>query len=96
MTDEIVGIDLGTTNSELALYRDGRPEILADEQGRKILPSVVGLTEAGKSWWARRPATSGCCIQIVPCARSSGTWAIPRRCAWRERTTRRRRSQRSS
>jgi molecular chaperone DnaK len=48
MTDEIVGIDLGTTNSEVALYRDGRPEILADEQGRKILPSVVGLTEAGE------------------------------------------------
>jgi molecular chaperone DnaK len=48
MTDEIVGIDLGTTNSEIALYRDGRPEILADEQGRKILPSVVGLTETGE------------------------------------------------
>ena len=48
MTDEIVGIDLGTTNSEIALYRDGGPEILADEQGRKILPSVVGLTEAGE------------------------------------------------
>jgi molecular chaperone DnaK len=48
MTDEIVGIDLGTTNSEIAVYRDGRPEILADEQGRKILPSVVGITEAGE------------------------------------------------
>ncbi len=48
MTDEIVGIDLGTTNSEIALYRDGRPEILTDEQGRKILPSVVGITEAGE------------------------------------------------
>jgi molecular chaperone DnaK len=48
MTDEIVGIDLGTTNSEIALYREGRPEILADEQGRKILPSVVGVTEAGE------------------------------------------------
>jgi molecular chaperone DnaK len=48
MTDEIVGIDLGTTNSEIALYRDGRPEVLADEQGRKILPSVVGVTEAGQ------------------------------------------------
>ena len=48
MADEIVGIDLGTTNSEIAVYRDGRPEILADEQGRKILPSVVGLTEAGE------------------------------------------------
>jgi molecular chaperone DnaK len=48
MTEEIVGIDLGTTNSEIALYRNGRPEILADEQGRKILPSVVGLTEVGE------------------------------------------------
>src|SRR5277367_4071079 len=48
MSDDIVGIDLGTTNSEIALYRDGRPEVLADEQGRKILPSVVGLTEAGE------------------------------------------------
>ena len=48
MTEDIVGIDLGTTNSEIALYRDGRPEVLADEQGRKILPSVVGLTETGE------------------------------------------------
>ena len=43
----IVGIDLGTTNSEIALYRDGRPEVLADERGRIILPSVVALSEGG-------------------------------------------------
>ena len=48
MTDEIVGIDLGTTNSEITLYHDGRPEVLADEQGRVILPSVVGLSETGQ------------------------------------------------
>ena len=48
MMDEIVGIDLGTTNSEIALYRDGQPEVLSDEQGRLILPSVVGLSEAGE------------------------------------------------
>jgi len=47
MTDEIVGIDLGTTNSEIAIYRDGRPEVLGDGQGRIILPSVVGLSETG-------------------------------------------------
>jgi molecular chaperone DnaK len=47
MIDEIVGIDLGTTNSEIALYREGRPEILGDEQDRLILPSVVGLSEGG-------------------------------------------------
>ena len=48
MTDEILGIDLGTTNSEIAIYRDDRPEVLRDDQGRIILPSVVGLTETGE------------------------------------------------
>jgi molecular chaperone DnaK (HSP70) len=48
MTDLIVGIDLGTTNSEIALYRDGRPHVLGDELGRIILPSVVGVTEIGE------------------------------------------------
>src|SRR4051794_15616966 len=48
MTDDIVGIDLGTTNSEIAIYRAGRPDVLADEQGRIILPSVVGLSETGE------------------------------------------------
>ena len=47
MTDEIVGIDLGTTNSEIAVYRNGRPEVLADERDRIILPSVVALSETG-------------------------------------------------
>ena len=47
MSDEIVGIDLGTTNSEIAVYRDGQPQVLVDELGRKILPSVVGVGEAG-------------------------------------------------
>ena len=48
MTDPIVGIDLGTTNSEIAVYREGRPLVLADDRGRVILPSVVGLSETGE------------------------------------------------
>jgi molecular chaperone DnaK (HSP70) len=48
MTEDIVGIDLGTTNSEIAIYQGGRPVVLADQQGRMILPSVVGVTEAGE------------------------------------------------
>ena len=46
MTDIIIGIDLGTTNSEVAVVRDGRPEILAID-GAKLLPSVVGLGDDG-------------------------------------------------
>ena len=47
MSEIIVGIDLGTTNSEIAVYRAGRPQVLADDAGRLILPSVVGLDDAG-------------------------------------------------
>src|SRR3954447_10358198 len=48
MSDTIVGIDLGTTNSEIALLRDGKPVVLTDESGDPILPSFVGLSETGK------------------------------------------------
>ncbi len=38
---KIVGIDLGTTNSLVAVMDLTRPEILTDSEGRKIVPSVV-------------------------------------------------------
>ena len=47
MSDIIVGIDLGTTNSEIAWVHDGRPEVIAYE-GEVIMPSVVGFTPEGK------------------------------------------------
>jgi molecular chaperone DnaK len=43
----IIGIDLGTTNSEVAIVRDGQPVVL-DEDGDPILPSVVGLDQQGR------------------------------------------------
>ena len=36
-----IGIDLGTSNSLVAVCRSGAPDALPDEQGRKLLPSVV-------------------------------------------------------
>src|SRR6201987_5874624 len=47
MSETVVGIDLGTTNSEIAVYRDGRPEVQADGSARLILPSVRGLDQDG-------------------------------------------------
>src|SRR5262249_24924934 len=47
MADVIVGIDLGTTNSEVAIVRDGQPYVLAQD-GDPILPSFVGLSEDGR------------------------------------------------
>src|SRR5215469_12873685 len=45
--ETIIGIDLGTTNSEVAVIRDGGPVILDDGEGEPILPSVVGLDPQG-------------------------------------------------
>ena len=42
-----VGIDLGTTNSLVAAVRSGAAEVLADEQGRVILPSAVRYAADG-------------------------------------------------
>ena len=46
-TGPIVGIDLGTTNSVVAAVVDGHVEVLL-EDGESLLPSVVGIDQAGK------------------------------------------------
>jgi molecular chaperone HscA len=42
-----VGIDLGTTNSVVAIAREGRPAALHDETGRAMVPSVVAYPSTG-------------------------------------------------
>src|SRR5882724_3123512 len=44
----VVGIDLGTTNSLVATIRHGLPEVLADEGGRPLLPSIVRYRADGQ------------------------------------------------
>lgn len=44
----IVGIDLGTTNSEVAIIREGRPIVISDAAGERIVPSFVGLSPTGE------------------------------------------------
>jgi molecular chaperone HscA len=43
----VVGIDLGTTNSLVAVVRDGEPGCLRDENGAVLLPSVVSYRRSG-------------------------------------------------
>ena len=75
MADVIVGIDLGTTNSEVAIVRDGQPHVF--DGGRRPDParrSSACPKTAGCSS-ARRPATSGCWPPSAPSSRSSARWA---------------------
>lgn len=48
MNSDIVGIDLGTTNSLVTIWRNGSYEIIPDIEGRKSIPSIVGFTKAKK------------------------------------------------
>ncbi|ODH01986.1 heat-shock protein Hsp70 [Nostoc sp. KVJ20] len=43
-----VGIDLGTTNSEVAIVENGQVRVLPGEDGDLILPSCVGFSDTGK------------------------------------------------
>lgn len=46
--DEVaVGIDLGTTNSVVAISKDGRPEVLRDAKARALIPSVAAYSSDG-------------------------------------------------
>jgi molecular chaperone DnaK len=47
-TPAILGIDFGTTNSEVAVFRSGAPEVLANRDGQKVIPSVVFIDEDGR------------------------------------------------
>ena len=51
-----VGIDLGTTNSVVAVARGGRVEVLRDQQGRALLPSVVAYGDTVEVGHAARAA----------------------------------------
>ena len=48
MADRIIGIDLGTTNSVVAVMEGGEPRIIVNPDGHRLTPSVVAFTEGGE------------------------------------------------
>jgi len=70
MNDTIVGIDLGTTNSAIGVVDSGFPILLADEEGKRIMPSAVwlgegGMVEIGRKALRRRSLDGGRVITSV-------------------------------
>ncbi len=52
---KVIGIDLGTTNSCVAIMEGGKPRVIENSEGDRTTPSVVALTKDGE-WLVGQPA----------------------------------------
>jgi molecular chaperone DnaK len=76
MKEKIIGIDLGTTNSCVAVLEGGKPEIINNAEGERVTPSVVAFTADGERLvgrLARRQAITNPKNTIASIKRKMGT-----------------------
>jgi molecular chaperone DnaK len=48
MAEKVIGIDLGTTNSVVAIMEGGEPRVIVNAEGHRLTPSVVAFTDGGE------------------------------------------------
>ena len=72
--EKIIGIDLGTTNSVVAIMEGGDPKVIPNQEGNRLTPSVVAFTDKGDAL-VGEPAGRPSPTPRVPSTRSSDSWA---------------------
>lgn len=75
-TNKIVGIDLGTTNSCVSIMEGGEPVVIANSEGGRTTPSVVGVTKDGErivGQVAKRQAIANPENTVISIKRKMGT-----------------------
>ena len=73
---KIIGIDLGTTNSCVAVMEGGQPTVIANSEGARTTPSVVAFTKTGERLVgepAKRQAVTNAANTISSIKRKMGT-----------------------
>src|SRR5881394_2256678 len=48
MANKVIGIDLGTTNSVVAIMEGGQPAVIVNQEGARLTPSVVAFSKEGE------------------------------------------------
>ena len=73
---KVIGIDLGTTNSVVAVMEGGEPTVITNTEGSRITPSVVGFSKTGErlvGQLAKRQAVSNPDRTVTSIKREMGT-----------------------
>ena len=58
--EKIIGIDLGTTNSVVAIMEGDLPKVITNSEGNRITPSVVAFTDKDERLVGQLAKTAGC------------------------------------
>ncbi len=73
---KIIGIDLGTTNSCVAVFEGGEPQVIANAEGARTTPSIVGFSKTGErlvGQVAKRQAVMNPDRTVISIKREMGT-----------------------
>ena len=73
---KIIGIDLGTTNSCVAVMEGGEPTVIANAEGARTTPSVVAFSKNGERLVGQVAKRQASPTRTAPSSPSSARWAV--------------------